>query len=108
LEALCTRDWRRVVDFHATLLADHLAQDILAPASHTVCLGAAHEALAMRELGVAKFVVVHKTCSPPLVVTAAHNSRLPFDTNSIDFDFAGRALDTADARPTLPPRPRES
>nr|TKW36663.1 hypothetical protein SEVIR_2G454300v2 [Setaria viridis] len=93
-EAWRTRQWRRAVEYHAALLADHLAQGILAPASRAVCLGGAQEALAMRELGVAAAVAVHKKRSPPLVV-AGHDTRLPFNTNSVDFVFAGRALDTA-------------
>jgi hypothetical protein len=52
----------------------------------------------MRELGVAGAVAVHKRRSPPLVVVAAaddDSTRLPFCTNSVDFVFAGRALDAA-------------
>jgi FkbM family methyltransferase len=99
-EAWRTRDWRRAVDFHAALLADHLARGALAPSSRAVCLGGAQEALAMRELGVAGAVAVHKGRSPPLVVAAAADddsstTRLPFGTNSVDFVFAGRALDAA-------------
>nr|XP_034593485.1 uncharacterized protein LOC117855285 [Setaria viridis] len=92
-EAWRTRQWCRVVKYHTALLADHLAQDILAPASRAVCLGGTQEALAMRELEVATAIAVHKKCSPPLVTS--HDTHLPFNTNSVGFVFAGRALDTA-------------
>ncbi|CAN6220028.1 unnamed protein product [Urochloa humidicola] len=93
-EAWRTRHWRRAVDYHAALLADHLARGILAPRSRAVCLGGAQEALAMRELGVAAAVAVRKRPSPPLVV-AGDDRRLPFNSNSVDFVFAARALDSA-------------
>ncbi|CAM0145076.1 unnamed protein product [Urochloa decumbens] len=93
-EAWRTRQWRRAVDYHAALLADHLAQGILAPPSRAVCLGGAQEALAMRELGVAAALAVQKKPSLPLVV-AGDDRRLPFKPNSVDFVFAGRALDSA-------------
>ncbi|KAF8749373.1 hypothetical protein HU200_012711 [Digitaria exilis] len=93
-EAWRTRHWRRAVDYNAALLADHLAQGILAPPSRAVCLGGAQEALAMRELGVAAAVAVQRKRSPPLVV-AGDDRRLPFNHDSVDFVFAGRALDHA-------------
>ena len=95
-EAWRTRRWRRAVDYHAALLADHLAQGILAPASRAVCLGGAHQALAMRELGVAAAVAVavHNNSSPSPLVVAGHHRRLPFNSGSVDFLFAGHALDS--------------
>ncbi|OEL15355.1 SNF2 domain-containing protein CLASSY 1 [Dichanthelium oligosanthes] len=93
-EAWRTRGWRRAVDYHAAVLAPHLAQGILAPASRAVCLGGAQEALAMRELGVSAAVAVATKRSPPLLV-AGHDRRLPFEASSVDFVFAGRALDSA-------------
>jgi FkbM family methyltransferase len=48
----------------------------------------------MRELGVAKAVAVARKRAPPLVV-AGDDRRLPFDASSVDFVFAGRALDAA-------------
>jgi hypothetical protein len=84
-EALRTRDSHRVVNFHAALLSDHVSQGVLGPTSHVMCLG----------------IVVHNTRSPPLIVATAHNSCLPFDTNSVDFVFTGRTLDTANRRAHL-------
>lgn len=89
-----TRHWRRAVDYHAAVLAPHIAAGALAPASRAVCLGGPQEALAMRELGVAKAVAVGRRRAPPLVV-AGGDRRLPFDSSSADFVFAGRALDAA-------------
>ncbi|PWZ39603.1 hypothetical protein Zm00014a_005411 [Zea mays] len=89
-----TRRWRRAVDYHAAVLAPHIAAGALAPGSRAVCLGGAQEALAMRELGVARAVAVARKRAPPLVV-AGHDRRLPFDASSVDFVFAGRALDAA-------------
>ncbi|CAD6222335.1 unnamed protein product [Miscanthus lutarioriparius] len=93
-EAWRTRRWRRAVEYHAAVIAPHLAAGALSPASRAVCLGGAQEALAMRELGVAKAVAVARKRAPPLVV-AGDDRRLPFDASSVDFVFAGRALDAA-------------
>lgn len=93
-DAWRTRDWRKAVDYHAAVLAPHLADGILAPGSRAVCLGGAQEALAMRELGVAAAVAVARKRAPPLVL-AADGRRLPFKASSVDFVFAGRALDSA-------------
>uniref|UniRef100_A0A0E0EGH0 Uncharacterized protein n=1 Tax=Oryza meridionalis TaxID=40149 RepID=A0A0E0EGH0_9ORYZ len=93
-DAWRTRDWRKAVDYHATLLAPHLADGILSPTSRAVCLGAVQEALAMRELGVSTAVAVARKRSPPLAV-AGNDRRLPFPDSSIDFVFAARALDSS-------------
>jgi FkbM family methyltransferase len=93
-DAWRSRQWRRAVDYHAAVLAAHLADGVLAPSSRAVCLGGAQEALAMRELGVPGAVAIAKKRSPPLVVAGDHR-RLPFDDSSVDFVFAGRVLDSA-------------
>uniref|UniRef100_A0A0D9X385 Uncharacterized protein n=1 Tax=Leersia perrieri TaxID=77586 RepID=A0A0D9X385_9ORYZ len=94
-DAWRTREWRKAVDRHAALLAPHLApHGILSPSSRAVCLGSVQEALAMRELGVSAAVAVAKKRSPPLVV-AGNDRRLPFPPASVDFVFAGRALDSS-------------
>ncbi|GJN33496.1 hypothetical protein PR202_gb22105 [Eleusine coracana subsp. coracana] len=93
-EAWRSRHWRKAVDYHAAVLSAHLADGFLAPASRDVCLGGAQEALALRELGVSAAVAVAKKRAPPLVV-AGNERRLPFHDSSVDFVFAGRALDSA-------------
>uniref|UniRef100_A0ACD5YZK5 Uncharacterized protein n=1 Tax=Avena sativa TaxID=4498 RepID=A0ACD5YZK5_AVESA len=93
-EAWRTHEWRRAVEFHAELLGRHLADGLLAPSSRAVCLGGAREALALRELGVPGAVAVAKKRAPPLVV-AGDDRRLPFQESSVDFVFAGRALDSS-------------
>ncbi|XP_047066125.1 uncharacterized protein LOC124674130 [Lolium rigidum] len=93
-EAWRSREWRRAVDFHAEALGRHLADGLLDTSSRAVCLGGAQEALALRELGVSGAVAVAKKRSPPLAV-AGDDRRLPFPASSVDFVFAGRALDTS-------------
>ncbi|KAG8099014.1 hypothetical protein GUJ93_ZPchr0013g36051 [Zizania palustris] len=93
-DAWRTRHWRNAVDYHAALLAAHIADGILASTSRAVCLGTVQEALALRELGVSAAVAVAKKRSPPLVV-AGDDRRLPFQPSSVDFVFAGRALDSS-------------
>jgi FkbM family methyltransferase len=65
---------------------------MLAASSVAVCLGGAQEAMALRELGVVGAVAVAKERSPPLAV-AGNDRNLPFPDSSVDFVFAGRALD---------------
>lgn len=93
-EAWRTREWRRAVEFHAEVLGRHLADGLIAPSSRAVCLGGAPEALALRELGVSGAVAVARKRSPPLVV-AGDDRILPFPAASVDFVFAGRALDSS-------------
>ncbi|TVU33763.1 hypothetical protein EJB05_15570, partial [Eragrostis curvula] len=93
-EAWRSRDWRKAIDYHAAVLAAHLADSILAPASPAVCLSGAQEVLALRKVDVSGAVAVAKKRSPPLVV-AGDERRLPFESNSVNFVFAGRALDSA-------------
>ncbi|KAL6657245.1 hypothetical protein ACP70R_005025 [Stipagrostis hirtigluma subsp. patula] len=94
-EAWRSREWRRAVDRHAAVLAPHLADGLLAPTHRAVCLGGAQEAaLALRELGVRGAVAVARRRAPPLAV-AGDDRRLPFGAASVDFVFAGRALDSA-------------
>ncbi|KAJ1255780.1 hypothetical protein BS78_K162900 [Paspalum vaginatum] len=93
-DAWRTRDWRKAVDYHAAVLAAHLADGLLAPGSRAVCLGGAQEALAMRELGVADAVAVAGKRAPPLVL-AGDDRSLPFEASSVDFVYAGRALDSS-------------
>jgi FkbM family methyltransferase len=91
-DAWRTREWRRGVDRHAAVLRRHLADGMLAASSVAVCLGGAQEAMALRELGVVGAVAVAKERSPPLAV-AGNDRNLPFPDSSVDFVFAGRALD---------------
>ena len=91
-DAWRTREWRREVDRHAAVLRRHLADGMLAASSVAVCLGGAQEAMALRELGVVGAVAVTRKRSPPLAV-AGNDRRLPFPDSSVDFVFAGRALD---------------
>ncbi|RLN17018.1 uncharacterized protein C2845_PM02G28950 [Panicum miliaceum] len=91
-DAWRTREWRREVDRHAAVLRRHLADGMLAASSVAVCLGGAQEAMALRELGVVGAVAVARKRSPPLDV-AGNGRRLPFPDSSVDFVFAGRALD---------------
>ncbi|RCV45227.1 hypothetical protein SEVIR_9G440600v4 [Setaria viridis] len=91
-DAWRTREWRRAVDRHAAVLRRHLADGMLAASSVAVCLGGAQEAMALRELGVVGAVAVAGERAPPLAV-AGDDRRLPFPDSSVDFVFAGRALD---------------
>ncbi|CAN6313128.1 unnamed protein product [Urochloa humidicola] len=91
-DAWRTREWRRDVDRHASILRRHLADGMLAASSVAVCLGGAQEAMALRELGVVGAVAVARERSPPLAV-AGHDRHLPFPDSSVDFVYAGRALD---------------
>ncbi|KAF8721384.1 hypothetical protein HU200_023096 [Digitaria exilis] len=94
-DAWRTREWRRAVDRHAAVLRRHLADGMLAASSVAVCLGGGsgvQAAMALRELGVVGAVAVAKEGSPPLAV-AGDDHRLPFPDDSVDFVFAGRALD---------------
>lgn len=93
-EAWRSHEWREKVEFHAEVFGRHLADGLLGPSSRAVCLGGAQEALALRELGVAGAVAVAKRRSPPLAV-AGDDRRLPFEPSSVDFVFAGRALDSS-------------
>lgn len=93
-DAWRSREWRRAVDYHAAVLGGHLSDGLLAPSSSAVCLGGAPEALALRELGVASAVAVAKKRSSPLAV-AGNDRHLPFPESSVDFVFAGRALDSS-------------
>uniref|UniRef100_A0A0D9YIP1 Uncharacterized protein n=1 Tax=Oryza glumipatula TaxID=40148 RepID=A0A0D9YIP1_9ORYZ len=79
-DAWRTHDWRKAVDYHATLLAN----GILSPTSRAICLGAVQEALAMRELSVSTAVAVARKRSPPLAI-AGNDRRLPFPDSSVDF-----------------------
>ncbi|CAN6320327.1 unnamed protein product [Urochloa humidicola] len=79
-DAWRTREWRRDVNRHASILRRHLADGMLAASSVAVCLGGAQEAMALRELGVVGAV-------------AGHDRHLPFPDSSVDFVYAGRALD---------------
>ncbi|EEC66706.1 hypothetical protein OsI_33029 [Oryza sativa Indica Group] len=83
-DAWRTHDWRKAVDYHATLLATLLANGILSPTSRAICLGAVQEALAMRELSVSTAVAVARKRSPPLAI-AGNDRRLPFPDSSVDF-----------------------
>ena len=67
---------------------------MLSASSHAVCLGGAQEAMALRELGVFGAVAVAKKRSSPLAV-AGSDHQLPFPDSSVDFIFAGRALDSS-------------
>ncbi|KAF8683834.1 hypothetical protein HU200_044772 [Digitaria exilis] len=93
-DAWRTREWRQAVDHNAAILRRHLADGMLAASSVAVCLGGdgVQEAMALRELGVVGAVAVAKEGSPPLAV-AGTDRRLPFPDDSVDFVFAGRALD---------------
>ncbi|XP_047066236.1 uncharacterized protein LOC124674239 [Lolium rigidum] len=93
-EAWRSHDWRRAVDLHAEVLGRHLADGLLDTASRAVCLGGPQEALALRELGVPGAVAVARKRAPPLAV-AGDDRRLPFTSSSVDFVFAGRALDAS-------------
>ncbi|WVZ56630.1 hypothetical protein U9M48_007126 [Paspalum notatum var. saurae] len=93
-DAWRSREWRRAVDQRAAFLRRHLADGMLAASSHAVCLGGVEEAMALRELGVVGAVAVAKKRSPPLAV-AGNDHRLPFPDSSVDFVFAGRALDVS-------------
>jgi hypothetical protein len=83
-EAWRSREWRRAMDFHAEVLGRHLADGLLDTSSRVVCFGGPPEALALRELGVSGAVAV-----------AGDDRRLPFPAFSMDFVFAGRALDSS-------------
>ena len=82
------------MDHHAAVLRRHLADGMLSASSHAVCLGGAQEAMVLRELGVFGAVAVAKKRSPPLTV-AGSDHQLPFPDSSVDFIFAGRALDSS-------------
>ncbi|CAL4913976.1 unnamed protein product [Urochloa decumbens] len=99
-DAWRTREWRRAVDRHAAVVRRHLADGMLAASSVAVCLGGAQEAMALRELGVVGAVAVARERSPPLAV-AGHDRRLPFPDSSVDFVYAGRALDFSERQADL-------
>jgi FkbM family methyltransferase len=94
------REWRQAVDHHAAVLRRHLADGMLSASSHAVCLGGAQEAMALRELGVFGAIAVAKKRSPPLAVAGSHH-QLPFPDSSVDFIFAGRALDSSKCQADL-------
>ncbi|KAL6648302.1 hypothetical protein ACP70R_012526 [Stipagrostis hirtigluma subsp. patula] len=89
-----SREWRRAVEHHAAVLGRHLADGLLAASSRAVCLGGVQEAVALRELGVVGAVAVARKRYPPLAV-AGNDRHLPFPDSSVEFVFAGRALDSS-------------
>ncbi|KAL6902296.1 hypothetical protein ACP4OV_005172 [Aristida adscensionis] len=89
-----SREWRWAVERHAAVLGRHLADGLLVASSSAVCLGGVHEALALRELGVVGAVAVARKRSPPLAV-AGSDRHLPFPDASVEFVFAGRAMDSS-------------
>ncbi|XP_068634441.1 uncharacterized protein [Aristolochia californica] len=88
-----SREWRKTVDYYASIFQDLIGMGFLSPASKALCIETptGQDVLALREVGVSDAVGIYKKSSQPLVIKG-NSSHHPFYDETFDFIFAGGGI----------------
>lgn len=85
------KNWRRSVEYYASIFQDLIAEGSLSPNFKALCIDTptGEDVLALKEIGVVDSVGIFKKPSPPLIVQG-EGHRHPFPGDSFDFEFSGK------------------